>query len=207
MADTLALLMKQYPLFDTTDLAALPLEERSQNCPDDTQTEGLLTSTETLPVSVPEEKYSKFVVYVDESGDHGMQNIDGGFPVFVLAFCVFNKLHYTHKVVPAIEDLKFRHFGHDLIVLHENEIRRQKGDFKKFNSPELRSAFMSDITDVIESSNFILISCIVDKVALKASVKGRQAAAPNPYHIALGFCLETLHDFLAEKNKKRCKLT
>lgn len=39
--------------------------------------------------------YSKYVVYVDESGDHGMVNIDPNYPVFVLAFCVFHKRHYS----------------------------------------------------------------------------------------------------------------
>ena len=34
-------------------------------------------------------KFGKYIVYVDESGDHGMQSIDEQYPVFVLAFCVF----------------------------------------------------------------------------------------------------------------------
>lgn len=34
-------------------------------------------------------RYSDFVIYVDESGDHGMQRLDPYYPIFVLAFCVF----------------------------------------------------------------------------------------------------------------------
>ena len=145
---------------------------------------------------------SEIVVYVDESGDHGMQNIDKDYPVFVLAFCVFHKKHYTRRVVPDIEDLKFKYFGHDLIVLHENEIRRQTGAFTQFTNRKLRSHFMSDLTGVIESSNFILISCVIDKIALKATLKGKVSNTLNPYHIALGFCLETLFDFLCEKGQQ-----
>lgn len=33
-----------------------------------------------------ERGFSEFVVYVDESGDHGMVKIDPNYPVFVLAF-------------------------------------------------------------------------------------------------------------------------
>jgi hypothetical protein len=54
--------------------------------------------------------FSHFVVYVDESGDHGMQNLDPHYPVFVLAFCVFHKRYYSEKVVPALHRFKFRHF-------------------------------------------------------------------------------------------------
>jgi len=35
--------------------------------------------------------YSKYIVYVDESGDHSFLSIDQKYPIFVLAFCVFHK--------------------------------------------------------------------------------------------------------------------
>jgi hypothetical protein len=70
--------------------------------------------------------FSDYIVYVDESGDHGLVSIDEKFPVFVLAFCVFHKKHYSEKVIPAIEQFKFDYFGHDCVVLHEHEIRKQK---------------------------------------------------------------------------------
>ena len=33
--------------------------------------------------------FSKYIVYVDESGDHSLQSIDDNYPLFVLAFCNF----------------------------------------------------------------------------------------------------------------------
>jgi len=141
--------------------------------------------------------FSNFIVYVDESGDHGMQNLDPHYPVFVLAFCIFQKRHYIYNVVPAIENFKFRHFGHDHIVLHEHEIRKGKGDFKRFQSRTQQNAFITDLTNVIDDSKFILISCVIRKEQLKA-----KQSLPNPYHLALGFCLETLYDFLVEKKQE-----
>ena len=46
--------------------------------------------------------FSDYVVYVDESGDHNLQSIDSGYPVFVLAFCIFHKKYYCEKLVPEI---------------------------------------------------------------------------------------------------------
>jgi hypothetical protein len=66
--------------------------------------------------------YSDFIVYVDEAGDHG--SVSTEFPLFVLAFCIFRKREYVSRVLPAIHELKFRHLGHDAIVLHEREIRK-----------------------------------------------------------------------------------
>lgn len=143
-------------------------------------------------------KYSNYVVYVDESGDHGMQNVDGNYPVFVLAFCVFHKRHYSEKVAPALQKFKFNHFGHDLVVLHELEIRKEKGSFTFFQNREHKELFLAELTTIIEASNFVLISCVIDKIQLKA----KSIDPPNPYHVALGFCLETLYEFLQEKHQE-----
>jgi hypothetical protein len=144
-------------------------------------------------------KYSNFVVYVDESGDHGMQTLDANYPYFVLAFCVFYKRHYSEKVVPALHKFKFNHFGHDLVVLHEREIRKEEGDFRFFVNRDHKTRFVSELTEIIEASNFILISCVIDKARLRA--KGESSG--NPYHLALGFCLETLYEFLLEKRQHK----
>ncbi|MFT5226556.1 MAG: hypothetical protein ACI8XX_002318 [Polaribacter sp.] len=53
--------------------------------------------------------FSDYIVYVDESGDHGLKTIDPNYPVFVLVFCIFHKSHFIEKIVPAIQGFKFKH--------------------------------------------------------------------------------------------------
>jgi hypothetical protein len=38
--------------------------------------------------------FSRYIVFVDEAGDHGP--VSPEFPVFVLAFCIFDKLEYAN---------------------------------------------------------------------------------------------------------------
>lgn len=147
--------------------------------------------------AVPASRYSNYVVYVDESGDHGLETVDPNYPIFVLAFCVFHKGHYAEKVVPAIEAFKFRHFGHDIVVLHETEIRKETGSFRFNDRPE-KESFIAELTGIIESSKFILISCVIDKTRLR----DRESLNRNPYHLALGFCLETLFELVEEKEQE-----
>ena len=142
-------------------------------------------------------EFSDYVVYVDESGDHSLASINPDYPVFVLAFCIFHKRHYAEKIIPALEKFKFNHFGHDAIVLHEHEIRKQTGEFIPLNNRVLRERFMSELTQIMQVSNFILVTCVIDKHRLKES----GSVADNPYHLALGFCLEGLYDFLNEKKQ------
>ncbi len=67
------------------------------------------------------------LVFVDESGDHGLAAVNRDFPLFALAFCVFPKVAYADEVTPAVRRLKLATFGHDLVVLqrtrHPKEIR------------------------------------------------------------------------------------
>ncbi|MBI5274428.1 MAG: DUF3800 domain-containing protein [Chlamydiales bacterium] len=74
-------------------------------------------------------EYSDYIVYVDESGDHSLTSIDQSYPVFVLTFCVFEKTYYSEVIVPAIRKLKFKMFGHDMVVLHEHDIRKKNRCF------------------------------------------------------------------------------
>jgi hypothetical protein len=115
----------------------------------------------------------------------------------VLAFCIFYKSHYSNVIVSKLQQLKFEYFGHDLVILHEHEIRKEKGDFNIFKGKEEREDFLDKLTSIIDESNFILASCVIEK---------NRIADPdvqnNPYHIALRFCLETLYDFVAEKGQQ-----
>ena len=154
---------------------------------------------EVVAAKPPTGAFSNFIVYVDESGDHGMQTLDVNYPMFVLAFCVFHKRHYCEKVIPALQKFKFNHMGHDLVGLHELEIRKEKGAFSSmFASRQHKHAFLEELTSIIESSNFVLISCVIDR----ATLREQQGPIHNPYHLALGFCLETLYEFLQEKNQQ-----
>tara|TARA_R110000782_G_scaffold120632_3_gene211633 strand:- start:596 stop:1441 length:846 start_codon:yes stop_codon:yes gene_type:complete len=165
--------------------------------PDNDDQQLPLFSDAPVAANLPDSPFSKYIIYVDESGDHNLGKIDAQYPLFVLAFCVFHKRHYSEQVVSALEKFKFNHFGHDQVVLHENEIRKEKGVFNIFKSPEERTAFLDELTDIIERSNFILISCVIDKRRLTRHAD----ANSNPYHLALGFCLETLYEFLQEKHQ------
>ena len=81
--------------------------------------------------------FSDYIVYVDESGDHSLTSIDSEYPVFVLTFCIFKKDTYINNIIPNFQKFKFKHFGHDIVILHENEIRRRKNQFRILHNKTL----------------------------------------------------------------------
>ena len=143
---------------------------------------------------MPENNYSDYIIYVDESGDHSLDSINQEYPIFVLAFCIFNKQSYTQSAVTKLKDFKFKHFGHDMIVLHENEIRRDKSVFKTLRPKSKKDAFMGELTQIIEEEDFTVIATVIKKDELYNKLK-------NPYDIALTYCMERAHRFLKSKDQ------
>jgi len=137
--------------------------------------------------------YSDYIVYVDESGDHSLWSVDPQYPLFVLAACVFSKQNYARQVTPAVQELKFRFFGHDMVILHEADIRKARSDFRILLNAEVRESFIEDLTRIVESSPFTVVSSVIRK----AELEQRYAFPDNPYHLALTFCLERVFRLLS----------
>ena len=133
--------------------------------------------------------FSDYVVFADESGDHGMAAIDPQFPVFSLVFCVFRKDAYTEQVEPAVRSLKFRYFGHDAVVLHEREIRKQEPPFDFLRGdPAVRAAFFEDLNQIMAAIPMYAYASVI----LKDRLRDRYANPWNPYEVAMHFCMEKL---------------
>lgn len=141
------------------------------------------------------EGFSDYLVFVDESGDHGLDAIDPGYPMFVLAFCVLRKEEYIAMLTPAFQRFKMKHFGHDDVILHERDIRKDQGAFAFLKSKEKKQAFIDELTAIVTATPFTLICSVIRKDHLRA----KYVAPDNPYHIALGFGLERVFYYLRDK--------
>ena len=143
-------------------------------------------------------EFSDFIVYADESGDHGMVNIDPQYPMFALTFCVMRKDAYTAEIVPAMQGFKFGIWGHDTVVLHEHEIRKSTGPFGVLRTDRaLRTRFMDELNALIETAPMTIFASVIDK----AKHRTKYANPWNPYEIALHFCMEQLHILMTAENQ------
>jgi len=137
-------------------------------------------------IPLKERRFSDYLVFVDESGSPALGNIDPNFPLLVLAFMIVRKDRYLSEIVPAIQGFKFRHFGHDQIILHEREIRRDFGSFSFLKTKALKSVFLDELTAIMDAAPFHLVCVVIRKDKLQA----RDKTPDNPCHLALQFGLE-----------------
>lgn len=134
-------------------------------------------------------EFSDYIIFADESGDHGMASIDPQFPMFSLIFCIFQKDLYVADVEPAVRKLKYSYFGHDAVVLHEREIRKQMHPFEFLRGdPVRRAEFLGELNVLMAAMPMRIYASIVDKQRHRA----RYANPWNPYEIAMHFCMEKL---------------
>lgn len=141
--------------------------------------------------------FSEYVIFVDESGDHGITSINPENPVFVLAFCIFKKLDYISTVKAAVTKLKFDFWGHDLAILHSHEIRRSKGDFSFLFNEEMRRIFLHALNETLTLLPFSIVATSIDKRLLQSGGQNPQ----NPYLIALEYCLRHAYIFMEQQNQ------
>jgi hypothetical protein len=139
-----------------------------------------------------------YLVFVDESGDHGLATIDVNYPVFVLAFCIVPKAVYARELLPALTEFKFRHFGHDQVVLHERDINKDSGEFAILRDKDRKQAFLDELTGLIADLDMTVIASVIRKDRLV----DRYRFPENPYEMALGFGLERVQRALTRRGNR-----
>lgn len=133
--------------------------------------------------------FSDFIIFADESGSPVLEGPDPTFPVFVLNCVLVAKVDYVERIVPKLQMLKFDFVGHDQLIFHERDIRRQQKDFAFLQvDAGMREAFLERVNAVVAEAKIDVIAAVIDKVRL-----AQKYADPwSPYEIALHFCMETL---------------
>ena len=69
-------------------------------------------------------KPTQYLLFIDESGSHDMQNVDPKWPVFVLVGLLVGEKYYAKTFVRRVRALKQRHGLSTSAVLHSRDIRR-----------------------------------------------------------------------------------
>lgn len=149
-----------------------------------------------------DQKYSDYIVYVDESGDHDLTKINRDYPIFTLVFCVFKTDYYIHKLMPNFNVFKVKYWGHCDTILHEHDIRKNMhGDWKIMSDPQTRKSFQNNITTLIQGADFDIISCVIRKEFFINRSMNTVESPDNPYEIALYRCMQRLNRWLMTKNQ------
>jgi len=144
----------------------------------------------------------KYTLFIDESGDHSLNNINEAFPVFALLGLLIENRDYI-TLCEQINKFKIKYFGTEEVILHSRDIRKCEGPFSILFNLDVKENFYNDLNFIISHSNFTLISSAILK---QEYVRLYGKLADDPYEISLTFVLERAlfkSDIIIESRGKR----
>lgn len=134
----------------------------------------------------------QYFLFLDESGDHGLGNIDPGFPVFALTGVMISRVDYL-SIRHRMNQIKETYWNDRDVIFHSRDIRKWDKEFKILFDEEVRARFYRDINDLVSQSNYTIIAAAVDKIK---HTKKYGKIANDPYELSVSFILERAVFFL-----------
>ncbi|NWF89567.1 MAG: DUF3800 domain-containing protein [Ignavibacteriaceae bacterium] len=127
-----------------------------------------------------------YYLFLDESGDHGLSNVDDNFPIFVLSGILINQ-----NDLAALEQLmlqiKNQFWSNKKVILHSRDIRKCEKEFVVLFDDKIKKEFYGQINNLISNSNYEIISSAIDK---NKYIKRYGRLSDDVYEIALSFIIE-----------------
>jgi len=130
-----------------------------------------------------------YFCFIDESGDHSLERIDPGYPVFVLAAVLVEVGIYYNSLCTEVNLFKYEYFDNESPLLHSRDIRKANPPFDILQNPGTRKRFMSRLTALMDTLEYEVIICAIDK---NRHVENYGPSADNPYSYAVKVILERL---------------
>ncbi len=147
-----------------------------------------------------------YYLFVDESGEHIIDNFDTSRPFFTVSAVMINKTQYDEQK-EAVDALKKKYWVQGLfkeknrhtkkVCFVSRHIRRRQGAFSKhYLNDEQYEAFLLDLSTLMDVLEYIVIAASIDKVKLVS----KYTNPIEPYHLAMEFIVERFSRFLHTRN-------
>lgn len=129
---------------------------------------------------------SRYLLFLDESGDHGLKTISPDFPIFVLTGLLFSEASYADVSV-RIDTFKQKFFGNTGVILHRRDMRKYEKGFEILFDDNIKRQFYNDLNKILQDADYTIISSVINK---QKHIDTYGKLADDPYEIALTFVME-----------------
>ncbi|WP_070138422.1 DUF3800 domain-containing protein [Crocinitomix algicola] len=144
----------------------------------------------------------KHYLYIDESGDHGLSNINPNFPVFLLCGVLFNQGTYE-SLRQEFNELKTEIWLDKKVIFHSRDIRKCEKEFQVLFDMKLKAKFYKKLNQVISNSQYKIIASAINK---NRYIKQYGRLGNDVYELSLSFIIERAVFYLDSLNKNRIEL-
>jgi len=104
----------------------------------------------------------KYFLFLDESGDHGLKNIDPNFPIFLLCGVLIREDFY--EIIKAEMNTIKNEFWNDInVIFHSRDIRKCNDPFDILFDNKIKSLFYDSINELVSKNNYTIIAAAINK--------------------------------------------
>src|ERR1700730_17441961 len=128
----------------------------------------------------------RYNLFLDESGDHGLTNLNPDFPVFLLCGILIKEDDYE-LVRQSMNQLKSAIWGSKDVIFHSRDIRKCEKEFQKLFDLDLKRTFYQGLNKIISESPYVVIASGIQK---RLFVENFGKLEDDVYEIALSFVIE-----------------
>lgn len=143
----------------------------------------------------------KYCLYMDESGNHGLTQVDESFPVFLLCSVLIAESDYD-AIRNSINEVKRQFWNNIHVIFHSRDIRKCDKEFAVLFDLEKKAQFYNGINKIVAENNYTIIASAIRK---DEYIKRFGRLANDVYEIALSFIIERaifLLDDIRDSNKE-----
>lgn len=145
---------------------------------------------------------SKYNLFIDESGDHGLVKLDTNFPVFLLCGFLISEINYS-LVRTEFNNLKREFWKNKEVIFHSRDIRKCDKEFQILFDLDIKKRFYERINRILHDSKYRIIASAINK---EKYIKTYGKLSNDVYELALSFIIERAVFCLDEKQNEEKQL-
>lgn len=141
----------------------------------------------------------KYYMFIDESGDHGLVNLDANFPVFLLCGMLVEESAYF-EMRDALNSLKESIWKNKQVVFHSRDIRKCEKEFQVLFDMEIKQRFYLELNKIIAEGKYTIFASAIQK---DRYINKYGRLSNDVYEIALSFIVERAVFYLDESKSEK----
>ncbi len=104
----------------------------------------------------------KYNLFIDESGDHGLSNLNPDFPLFLLCGIIIESNDYE-KLRISFNEIKKSIWNSEYVIFHSRDIRKCEKEFKYLFDLEVKARFYKMLDTVVGDTNYSIVASGIRK--------------------------------------------
>jgi len=135
-------------------------------------------------------------MFVDENGHQELKgDLSNPNKRFLCLTGVIMRISDHPKLTADLDEIKIKHFGNKGVILHRRELISASPPFEALKDPTKRECFNREVLELVERTNFRIISVLIDKYKLSNLYGFR---SQDPYALALEYLMQRYQYWLQE---------